>query len=145
MSLSIINCAFVKKIFVVTGHMQGRALITKGLFDIGRRGGRARQPSLGQPRSGPEHTQGCVWFPAAGEIGQERLCLFSSSQPDPTPTTSNYQMEIVFDFGPASHRLYTRTSSVEKTRADLRMQILSYKRIQQQQCEFDQIGLRLAN
>ena len=51
-------------------------------------------------------------------------------------------MEILFDFGPASHRLNTRTSSVEKTRADLRMQIWSDKRIQQQQCDFDQIGLR---
>ena len=42
----------------------------------------------------------------------ERLCLFSFSQSGSTPTTINYHMEILFDFGLASHRLNTRTSSV---------------------------------
>ena len=40
-------------------HVLGRG-VTEGLFDIGRRGGRAGQPGPGQPRPGPEHTQGCV-------------------------------------------------------------------------------------
>ena len=78
-----------------------------GLFDRDHSGGRARQPGLIQS------THKAVFnFLQLGRRAQERLCLFSSSQSGLTPTTSNYQMKILFDFGPASHRLNTRTNSV---------------------------------
>jgi len=78
-----------------------------GLFDRDHSGGRARQPGLIQS------THKAVFnFLQLGRRAQERLCLFSSSQSGLTPTTSNYQMKILFDFGPASHRLNTSTNSV---------------------------------